>query len=576
MSELRRIVHVPAKISEPKRPSPEQSIYLDVGKKNALEVRRSRLVIITAMFIVGFLALGVRLVELTLFSSDRQVRVARPMAVVDDVQFRRSIVDRNGNVIATDLGTVSLYADARAIIDADAVTKSLMKVLPSLNAEKVHFKLSSGRPFVWIKRDLTPQQHASVHSLGIPGLHFRADRRRVYPNGALVSQVVGYVGTDNVGLAGIEKSLDEELLSVDEVEPLKLTFDLRVQHVLRQELIGAIQEFSALAASGLIMDVNSGEVLAMVSLPDFDPNEFGSALANEQFNRATLGVYEMGSTFKAFNTAMAIDAQVVGLEDRFDARKPYETGGRVIRDFHGENRWLTVSEVFMHSSNIGSAKIAHRAGVEVQKEFLQRLGLFGRSPVELPEVGAPILPAQWGPTETATVSYGHGISVSPLQTATAIASLVNGGTYFEPTLVLRDEEERQSGRRVVSELTSRQMRRLMRMVVTEGTGKNAEVAGFSVAGKTGTAEKAVNGRYDRKALITSFVGVFPSESPRYLVLVVLDEPKGNKATHGFATAGWNAAPVVGRVVERAALVLGVRPSEDQDPLGETQLAAYRR
>lgn len=575
MTNSRPIVHIPQKIGERKRPSPERSIYLDGAQKSALEVRRSRLVIVTALFLVGFVGLGIRLVDLTLFSSDRQVRVGGHVTSVDDVKFRRSIVDRNGNVIATDLGTVSLYADARDIFDADEVTSALMTILPDLHTDKIRFKLSSGRPFVWIKRDLTPQQHAAVHSMGIPGLYFQADRRRVYPNGPLVSQVIGFVGTDNTGLSGIEKSLEEKLLSDDEAGPLALTLDLRVQHVMRQELISAMQEFSAKAASGLILDVNSGEVLALVSLPDYDPNEFGSATANEQFNRATLGVYEMGSTFKAFNTAMAMDANVVNLEERFDATKPYKVGGRTIHDFHGENRWLTVGEVFMHSSNIGSAKIAHKAGVAVQKEFLQRLGLFERSHVELPEVGRPLLPVQWGPTETATVSYGHGISVSPMQTATAVSSLVNGGIFFDPTLIKRSAGESVTGRRVVSDLTSRQMRRLMRMVVTEGTGKQAEVAGYSVAGKTGTAEKAVNGGYSRKALITSFVGVFPSDAPQFLVLVVLDEPKGNKATYGFATAGWNAAPVVGRVIERSALVLGVRPSKDQDPLGETQLAAYR-
>lgn len=565
-------VQIPSSLAESQRRLPKQSMYFDGTEQSALEQRRSRLGVVTALFFVAFLGLGIRLVDLTLFSGDRQVRLAQNSSGLSTIPLRRGLVDRNGNMIAADLRTVSLFADARDIQDSELATNALMQVLPHLNEKNIRKKLGSKRPFVWIQRDLTPQQHAAVLSLGLPGLNFQADRRRVYPNGPLVSQVVGYVGIDNEGLAGVEMSLEEDLLVADNPTPISLALDLRVQHVLREELLSSLAEFGAIAASGLVMDVRNGEVLAMVSLPDFDPNDYTKASGDERFNRVTLGVYEMGSTFKAFNTAMALDAGKVALDDRFDASKPYTIGGRTIHDFHGKNRWLTVTEIFKYSSNIGSARIAHHAGVEAQREFLERLGLFGLPSLEVPERGRPILPAKWGPTETATVSYGHGISVTPLQTAAAMAALVNGGFEVQPTLVKRKRSVDTDRTRVVSEMTSRQMRRLMREVVVDGTASKAEVPGYSVAGKTGTAEKAINGVYRKKSLLTSFMGVFPSQEPKYMVLVVLDEPKGTAETHGFRTAGWNATPTVGRVITRVAPLMGLRPIYD-DVAAPTHLAA---
>ncbi|TNE59146.1 MAG: penicillin-binding protein 2, partial [Alphaproteobacteria bacterium] len=540
MSRARGRVHIPASLSQVERPLPKQSMYFDGTEQMMLEMRRGRLLVLSGLFMSVFLLIGLRLVDLTVLSDDRNVRVAQAETSLAPIPMRRGLVDRNGNIIAADLRTVSLYADARDVQNPQLAAEALVGVLPHLNRESLEAKLASKRPFVWIERDLAPKQHAAVLSLGLAGLQFQADRRRVYPNGPLISQVVGYVGIDNNGLAGLEKSLDEKLLQDGDPTPVTLTLDLRVQHVLREELMKSMAEFKAKAASGMVMDVNTGEVLAMVSLPDFDPNDFQSATNNEKFNRVTLGVYEMGSTFKAFNTAMVLDAGVAGLEDRFDATKPYVTGGRTIHDFHAENKWLTVTEIFKHSSNIGSARMAHLAGVDVQTEFLSRLGLFNTPRLEVPELGRPLLPAKWGPTETATVSYGHGISVTPLQTVAAMAALVNGGYEVHPTLVREEAMPAGERKRVVQEMTSRQMRRLMREVVLDGTASRADVPGYSVAGKTGTAEKASGGGYLKKALLTSFVGVFPTEKPRYIVLAILDEPKGTPETYGYRTAGWNA------------------------------------
>lgn len=559
MSRARGRVHIPESLSQIDRPLPKQSMYFDGTQQSMLEMRRGRLLVLSGLFMSVFLLIGIRLIDLTILSDDRTVRVSHMENSLTPIPMRRGLVDRNGNIIAADLRTVSLFADARDIQDPKEAAEALTRVLPHLDKGNLEAKFASKRPFVWVERDLAPKQHAAVLSLGLAGLHFQADRRRVYPNGSLVAQVIGYVGIDNDGLAGLEKSLDDELLRADDPAPVALTLDLRVQHVLREELMKSMAAFHAIAASGMVMDVNTGEVLAMVSLPDFDPNDFQSASNNEKFNRVTLGVYEMGSTFKAFNTAMVLDAGVANLEDKFDATKPYVTGGRTIHDFHGENKWLTVTEIFKHSSNIGSARMAHMAGVDVQTEFLQRLGLFDMPQLEVPELGRPLLPAKWGPTETATVSYGHGISVTPLQTVAAMSALVNGGYEVHPTLVQADIKDTGTRKRVVKEMTSRQMRRLMREVVLDGTASRADVPGYSVAGKTGTAEKASAGGYLKKALLTSFVGVFPTESPRYIVLVVLDEPKGTPQTYGYRTAGWNAAPTVGNVVRRMAPIMGMRP-----------------
>lgn len=575
---VRKNVHIPTGVGEISRPYPDYSIRIDGVGQRVSEVRRSRLVAVAAFFIFAFGALVFQLVSLSvseLFREDRVVAVPQTKAA-SDLRHRGDIVDRNGILIATDIQTVSLFANAREIHDANVAADALSVLFPEVSRERLVKRLSSNRAFVWLKRGLTPSQHSKAHALGIPGLYFREDVQRIYPNGPLVSQTVGYVDIDNRGIAGLEKSLEDRLTGENRQEAIRVSLDVRVQHIVREEVMAGIASFKAKAGVGLVVDVNNGDVLSMISLPDFDPNNAAEASSLARFNQASLGVYEMGSTFKAFNTAMVLDAGIAGLDDQYDASKPYRVASHTIRDFHGKNKWLTVSEVFMYSSNIGSAKMAHDAGTQVQRDFLQKLGLFDRSPIEIPEVGRPIVPVQWGPAESATVSYGHGIAVSPIQVTTAISALVNGGRLVQPSLLMDDVNDREAPVRVISEETSRVMRRLMRRVVVEGTGKKAQAKGYSVAGKTGTAEKPSRGGYNRKDLLTSFVAVFPSSRPRYLVLVILDEPRGNKETHGFATAGWTAAPISGRIVERIAPVLGVKPEYDWvDRIQAQELAAQQ-
>ena len=332
-----------------------------------------------------------------------------------------------------------------------------------------------------------------------------------------------------------------------------------MQHVLREELARGGTEFSALGSAGIVLDVHTGEVLAMASLPDFDPNRIPESTPEQRFNRSTLGVYEMGSTFKTFTLANALQIGSVRMQDGYDASKPIRVGRFVIRDDHGKGRWLSVQEIFIYSSNIGAAKMALDIGSERQQEFLGRLGLLKAPDIELPEVGAPMLPTPWRRVSTMTVSFGHGIAVSPLQMASGIAALVNGGWKTRPTLVHYQPGDDISRHQVVSPRTSAQMRRLLRLVVERGTGTRAAAPGYLVGGKTGTAEKAGAGGYRSKALISSFVGVFPITEPRYVVLVMLDEPKGTKSTFNFASGGWTAAPIVSSIISRIGPLLGVQP-----------------
>ncbi len=547
---------------------------LDGAAKAALARTRGRLMVLSFAFIVAFGVLIARLTEVAILRDD----VSRtPVAQAESESLSRvDVTDRNGEILATDLRGTSLYADARVIWDPIEAAQSLAKVVSGIDVNAVARKLGTRQAFVWIKRGLSARERDQVHDLGIPGLYFRDEPRRVYPNGRTAAHVLGYVSVDNRGLAGVEHGLDDVISDkARDGRPVALALDLRVQHALQDELGRAMLTFHAIGAAGIVMHVDSGEVLALCSLPDFDPNDFAQASDDSLFNRATLGVFEMGSTFKTFTTAMALDSGKVTLASRYDARKPLQVGRFTISDFHPENRWLTVPEIFMHSSNIGSAEMALDVGTDAQKAFLAKLGLMQPLITEIREAGIPLMPRQWRDLETMTVGYGHGIAVSPLQVAMAGSAVVNGGKLVRPTLLRRSGGEDVPFTRVISEETSRQMRDLLRLVVTSGTGTRADVAGYPVAGKTGTAEKARGGGYAHTKLLSSFLGVFPAQHPEYLVLIILDEPQGTKQTFGYATAGWTAAPTAGNVIRRIAPMLNV-PVTPNEPAAHapTTMAAY--
>jgi len=533
-----------------------------------------RIFLAAAIFAGCFSLVGARLIGLAITGGDGGAQLA--YAQPEEQVTRPDILDRNGDVLATDISVASLYADARNVIDPEEATAKLISVLPDLDPTDVERKLASGRAFIWIKRDLTPKQHQAVHDLGIAGLEFRRERKRVYPNGETAANVLGMVNIDNHGIAGMERYIDRDVLGEkgEPKKPVVLSIDVSVQHALRDELQKGMKEFSAKAAVGVIMDIHSGEVLALSSLPDFDPNDPMAVPDNARFNRATLGVYELGSVFKAVTMAAALNSGLIDPQAKVDATKPMKVGRFTISDYHAENKWLTLPEIFMHSSNIGTAKIALEIGSDVHREYLRRFGLLEKPQIELPEAGAPLLPARWSEITNITTSYGHGIAVTPLQVVSALSSIVNGGTRIEPTLLRRDGP--QHGKRVISEGTSRDMRWLLRLVVEQGTGKNADVIGYPVMGKTGTAEKPENGGYAKHKLITSFVSAFPANRPRYAMIVMFDEPQGTKKTYGYATAGWNAAPVTARVVKRVAPLLDIEPEHPERSVPEgAQLVSYQ-
>ena len=525
----------------------------------ALDTAHRRLLLLAAAFALGFSIIGVRLIDLAALRPEAEPRFAeRDWPAV--VRARADITDRNGVVLATDLAVASLFAEPRLVINAAEASAAIVAVVPGLNQAELQAKLESGRTFVWIKRHLTPKEQADVNRLGIPGVGFQQEQRRMYPLGNLTAHAVGFSDVDNRGIAGIEQYFDPALRAFPQSglsAPLKLSLDVRVQFVVREELLRAVKEFKALGASGIVLDAQTGEIVAMVSVPDFDPNRAADAPADHRFNRATLGVFEPGSTMKVITVAMALDLGTATLDERFDASKPLKISRFTIHDDHAKNRWLSVPEIFVYSSNIGAARMAMEVGGERQRQFLGRLGLLERPAVELPEAGAPLFPDPWREINTATIGFGHGIAMSPLQYAAGFAAVVNGGFRVSPTLLAGGRHG--PALRVVSSKTSDTMRRLLRLNVERGTGKQADSAGYLVGGKTGTAEKVVAGGYKHNALVSSFAAAFPMNDPKYVVLVMLDEPTGTQNTQGFATGGWTAAPVVSSIIGRAGPLLGVPP-----------------
>ncbi|WP_202526377.1 peptidoglycan D,D-transpeptidase FtsI family protein [Sneathiella litorea] len=545
------------------------ALRLDGSAKETLERGRNRLVMAGVIFAFCFVVLAGRLVGLAISGiGDEDVMASEadsvpPVAISESK--RAEIRDRNGVLLATTLTTASLFAEPKNVINPKELAAKLTTVLDDMSEAAILSKLASARNFVWLKRNLTPTQQYQVNALGIPGLHFREEEKRFYPMGALVSHAMGFTDVDNQGIAGVEKYFDAQLSGSKEksAQDLTLSLDVRIQHALRDELSRHMSIFRAIGAAGMVMDVKTGEILGMVSLPDFDPNRPGDFSGDAKFNRISLGVYEMGSTFKTFTTAMALDMGAVELQGGYDATEPIRKAGFRIRDDHPKKRWLSVPEIYMYSSNIGAAKMADDVGPKNHKAFLAKLGLLDKPSLEIPEVGAPILPPRWNSLETMTISFGHGLSVSPLQLSTGIAAIVNGGNYINPTMIRRNEEKMTPVRQVISAKTSDVMRRLMRLVVEKGTGGKAAATGYLVGGKTGTAEKAVGGRYKRDALISSFVSAFPMNDPRYVVFAMLDEPKGNAQTHGFRSAGWTAAPIIGRLISRIGPILAIEPVEEE-------------
>jgi cell division protein FtsI (penicillin-binding protein 3) len=485
---------------------------------------------------------------------------------------RPDILDRRGEILATDVKSPSLFAEPRKLIDVDEAVELLTATLPDLDTKEVRDRLSSKRGFVWLKREITPQQQREVHRLGIPGIGFLTENKRVYPNGPLVSHEIGLVNIDNQGIAGMEKWLDGQGLAAlhmaglasDRLQrPVDLGVDLRVQYAMRDELVKAREKFKAKAAAGLILNVNTGEIVSMVSEPDFDPNNPKEANDPTRINRLTTGVYEMGSTFKILTLAMALDSGKATMNSMWDVRMPLRYGRFAIHDYEPMHRLISLPEVFTFSSNIGAARIALACGVDAHKAFLKKMGQLDRLRTELPESAEPIVPKHWGELNTVTIAFGHGLSVAPLQAMMGVAATVNGGLLIPPTFLKRSREDAlKLAKQVIKPETSVKMRYLLRLNAEKGTATKANVPGYYIGGKTGTAEKVVNGRYAKHKLLTDFMAVMPADKPQYLLLIMLDEPQPTPETHGFATAGWNSAPTAAKIIARVAPLLDIEPRFD--------------
>jgi cell division protein FtsI (penicillin-binding protein 3) len=531
---------------------------------------RARSALMSLVFALAFAVVGVKLVFLGI-ETDGDGQNAR-LQILSTAVKRPDIFDRRGRVLATDIQTGSLFGNPSLVTDVDTTAEQVGAVLDDVDVRALRKRLAGGGKFIWVARELTPLQQAQVHELGLPGLDLVQEPHRAYPAGATTSHILGYVDVDNRGLAGAETYVEKIAITsvqgrkkLRDVRDIKLAMDLSVQHTVREELASAMERYKAKAATGLVLDVHSGEVIALSSLPDYDPNRREQAMEKDRFNRAMAGVYEFGSVFKVFTTAGALDEGVTSLDRGYDASEPLKVASFTINDFHAKKRWLSVPEIFIYSSNIGSARMALDLGVKRHKAFLRKLGLLDRVETEFGPSAAPIVPARWAKLNTMTIAFGHGLSVTPLHLASSAAALINGGYKLESTFLVRSREDAQdNSRRVLKLQTSDLMRYLFRLNVQQGSGRRADVAGYRVGGKTGTAEKVVNGRYSKSALLTSFLAAFPMDAPEYIVLVVLDEPQRVEETGGQATAGVNAAPTAARIIERIGPMLNVTPVFDRD------------
>ncbi|CUU16052.1 Cell division protein FtsI Peptidoglycan synthetase EC 241129 CDS [Bradyrhizobium sp.] len=518
---------------------------------------RARVGLAMIAFTSVYVLIGGRLVMFAIGADAHSARRAAAQEVVATA--RPDIVDRNGAILATDVKAASLFGEPRRIIDKDEAIELLTATVPDLDEAEVRERLSARKGFVWLKREITPKQQQDIHKLGIPGIGFLRENKRVYPTGNEVAHLhrAGFA-TDRLQ------------------KPIELSVDLRVEHALRDELLKAKEKYHTKAASGIVSNVKTGEIVAMVSLPDFDPNNPKEAHDPDRINRLTTGVYEMGSTFKAFTLAMALDSGKINLNSSWDARGNLHYGKFTIHDSHSLGRFINTKEVFYYSSNIGAARIALGQGVEAHKAFLAKMGQLTRLRTELPESAAPLVPRRWSELNTVTIAFGQGLSVAPLQAVMGINALMNGGYLIPPTFMKRSEAEAAAmAKRVIKQETSDKMRYLMRLNAEVGSARQADVKGYYVGGKTGTSEKVINGRYAKKRVLNSFTAIMPSDNPKYQILIMLDEPQALPETHGFITSGWNAVPTGGKVIERIAPLLGIEPRFDLPPSDRLILAASR-
>ena len=528
----------------PDRPEPAKS----------RQIARGRLRLLTVPAALCFVTIAAQATNLSVFTED--VRKTRS-ADVSNAE-RGAILDRRGRLVASTVPVMVLHADPKKLLDPAEAAAQLAPLLPKKTEEQIYHLLKRKTRYVELDRKITPKRHADILQLGLPGISITPSTTRLYPQGREAAHLVGAVDIDGKGIAGIELSQDDLLRAG---KPVHLSIDLGIQAIVRRTLAGQIEQFEALGGVGLMMDMKTGELLSMVSLPDFDPNHLMASTDDARFHQAAKGVFEMGSIFKILNTAIALETGAVRPEDTIDVRKPMRIGRFTINDYHPLQRDLNISEILVHSSNIGSAQMVERVGPETQKAYMDRLGLLQPTNLEIPENARPIVPQNWGRLASITIAYGHGLSVSPVQAAAAISAAAGTGDLIAPTLLKREPGQTAERVRIFSKETTKAVRSMMRLVVSHksGTGNFAEAPGYLVGGKTGTAEKIINKGYNKKSNRVSFIGTFPAHDPAYLIFIMVDEPKGQKESYGYATAGWVAAPAIKKIVEQTAPLLGIEP-----------------
>ncbi|WGI23512.1 penicillin-binding protein 2 [Amylibacter sp. IMCC11727] len=545
--------------------------------KVQMKMRRraeSRLLVLGVFFFAAFLVVGARMATLAATEPREPVSTASIPQIANQ---RADIIDRNGEVLATNLATTALYAQPPLMVDPAAAAEGLAQIFPDLDLEKLRKDFSGKRKFLWIKKKISPEQQQLVHDLGEPGLLFGPREMRLYPNGKLAAHILGGASfgkegvnaAEVIGIAGVERYFDESLRDpAREGEPLQLSIDMTAQSAMRDVLAGGVKLMSAKGAGAILMDIHTGEILSMASLPDFDPNNRPQVLTQGDqsdsplFNRASQGVYELGSTFKIFQAGINLDLGLVNENTMVDTKGPLKWGKFKIRDFHDYGKQLSVTDVMVKSSNIGTARMALAAGAGAQQEMLEKLGFFEAVPVELGEARKtkPLLPKRWSEISTMTISYGHGIAATPLHLATAYATMGNGGYKVKPTLIKQDgvQADREQ---IISKGTSEKLVKMLRAVVTRGTASFGEVKGYEVAGKTGSADKPKpSGGYYEDKVISTFASVFPASDPKYVLVVTLDEPSIMAHGEERRTAGWTAVPVSAEIIARLMPILGLRPN----------------
>ena len=550
----------------------------------------ARLLLLGLMFFSLFTVIGARMGLLSATEA-AEPRASAPGAEI--IAQRADITDRNGRILATNMLTHALYAHPRDMVDPDRVAQELVKIFPDMDGAELQRRFTDGRRFMWLRRTLSPEQMQAVHDIGDPGLLFGPREMRLYPNGALAAHILGGASfgaegvhsAEVIGTAGIEKALDDRLRDPAQAgKPLELSIDLTIQATVEEVLDAGMNMMNAKGAAAIVMDVDTGEIVAMASLPDFDPNDRPNPVLPKDaepgdsplFNRAVQGVYELGSTFKIFAAAQAMELGLVGPDTMVDANAPMVWGKHKIKEFQGKNYGplLTVTDVIAKSSNVGTAHIALMIGGLRQQAFLKSLGFFDVTPVELVEArtGRPLLPKKWADIVTITTSYGHGMSASPLHLAAAYATIANGGEKVAPTLLKQTDVTH--GPRVMREEVAKESVKMLRTVVEHGTASLADVEGYEVAGKTGTADKPKRtGGYYKDKVINTFASVFPASNPEYVVLVTLDEPVDTTGSEPRRTAGWTSVPVAAEIVRRIAPLLNIRPAVEESPL--TTVSAIR-